>query len=66
MVCQDGDDDLSRDIRLEVRGEYYLTEIIKKGVAYHIGYLPAAIQVSPAIGLAVNVMDTKQYGWVDF
>lgn len=38
-------EDLSRDIRNEVHGEYYLTEIIKKGVAYHIGYLPAAIRM---------------------
>lgn len=38
-------DDLSRDIRNEVHGEYYLTEVIKKGVAYHIGYLPSAIRM---------------------
>lgn len=38
-------EDLSRDIRNEVHGEYYLTEIIKKGVAYHIGYLPSSIRM---------------------
>ena len=36
---------LSRDITNEVHGDYYLARIIKKGVAYHIGYLPAAIRM---------------------
>ena len=35
---------LSRDITNEVHSDYYLAQIIKKGVAYHIGYLPAAIR----------------------
>ena len=42
------DDDLmalSRDITSEVHGDYYLAKIIKRGVAYHIGYLPAAIRM---------------------
>lgn len=37
-------DALSRDITQEVHGDYYLAGMIKKGVAYHIGYLPAAIR----------------------
>ena len=37
-------DALSRDITQEVHGDYYLADIIKKGVAYHIGYLPASIR----------------------
>ena len=48
FLSESGDkdlEDLSRDIRNEVHGEYYLTEIIKKGVAYHIGYLPAVIRM---------------------
>ena len=36
---------LARDITNEVHGDYYLAQIIKKGVAYHIGYLPAAIRM---------------------
>ena len=36
---------LSRDITNEVHGDYYLAKIIKRGVAYHIGYLPAAIRM---------------------
>lgn len=36
---------LARDIANEVHGDYYLAQIIKKGVAYHIGYLPAAIRM---------------------
>ena len=33
-------DSLSKDIMQEVHGDYYLASMIKKGVAYHIGYLP--------------------------
>ncbi|KFI47388.1 helicase-related protein [Bifidobacterium boum] len=36
---------LSKDIANEVHGDYYLARIIKKGIAYHIGYLPAAIRM---------------------
>lgn len=36
---------LSRDIINEVHGDYYLAKLIKKGVAYHIGYLPATIRI---------------------
>lgn len=35
---------LSKDISQEVHGDYYLADMIKKGVAYHIGYLPASIR----------------------
>ena len=35
---------LSRDISQEVHGDYYLAGMIKKGVAYHIGYLPSSIR----------------------
>lgn len=37
-------DALSRDITREVHGDYYLAGMIKKGVAYHIGYLPVSIR----------------------
>lgn len=36
---------LSKDIKNEVHGDYYLAELLKKGIAYHIGYLPAAIRM---------------------
>lgn len=36
---------LSRDIKQEVHGDYFLAEIITKGVTYHIGYLPSAIRM---------------------
>lgn len=36
---------LSKDIKNEVHGDYYLAELIIKGIAYHIGYLPAAIRM---------------------
>lgn len=35
---------LAKDIRDEVHGDYYLAELISKGIAYHIGYLPASIR----------------------
>jgi len=36
---------LAKEIRNEVHGDYYLADIVTKGVAYHIGYLPASIRV---------------------
>lgn len=36
---------LSKSIEQEVHGDYYLAQIIKTGVAYHIGYLPSAIRL---------------------
>ena len=36
--------DLANDIKNEVHGDYYLVDLIKKGVAYHIGYLPSSIR----------------------
>jgi hypothetical protein len=36
---------LAKDIGNEVHGDYYLANIIKRGVAYHIGYLPSAIRM---------------------
>jgi superfamily II DNA/RNA helicase len=35
---------LANDIRDQVHGDYYLTKLIRKGIAYHIGYLPASIR----------------------
>lgn len=36
--------ELSKDIKREVHGEYYLADLVSKGIAYHIGYLPASIR----------------------
>lgn len=42
----DGDlDILAQDIRQDVHGDYYLADIVEKGVAYHMGYLPSTIRV---------------------
>lgn len=38
-------DSLSHDIKNQVHNEYYLAKLIKKGVAYHVGYLPANIRL---------------------
>ncbi len=38
-------DALAKEIKNEVHGQYYLAELIEKGVAYHIGYLPADIRL---------------------
>lgn len=36
---------LAKEIKDDVHGDYYLAELIEKGVAYHIGYLPTNIRV---------------------
>lgn len=36
---------LSREIKNQIHSNYYLAELITKGVAYHIGYLPADIRM---------------------
>lgn len=36
---------LSRDIENEVHDRYFLASLIKKGVTYHIGYLPSTIRL---------------------
>lgn len=38
-------DVLSRDISSAVHKDYYLAEMVKKGIAYHIGYLPSSIRM---------------------
>ena len=38
-------DDLAKEIRNQVHKDYFLADLITKGVAYHIGYLPAAIRL---------------------
>lgn len=35
----------AEEIRGDVHKEYYLAELVEKGVAYHIGYLPANIRL---------------------
>ncbi|MGI6051886.1 MAG: DEAD/DEAH box helicase [Bilifractor sp.] len=35
---------LSKDIEQEVHSEYYLARMVRQGIAYHIGYLPASIR----------------------
>lgn len=35
--------ELAKDIKNEVHGDYYLADLVSKGVAYNIGYLPASI-----------------------
>lgn len=39
-------DSISKDIKNEVHGDYYLADIITKGVAYHIGYLPSTLRMN--------------------
>jgi len=38
-------DSLSSEIKNEIHGDYFLAELIRKGIAYHIGYLPASIRL---------------------
>lgn len=37
-------DSLSDDIRNNIHQDYYLADLIKKGIAYHIGYIPTSIR----------------------
>lgn len=36
---------LADDIRREVHGTYFLADLVEKGVAYHVGYLPASVRL---------------------
>jgi len=36
---------LSKEIKGQIHNDYYLAELLTKGVAYHIGYLPADIRL---------------------
>lgn len=36
---------LSKEIKGQIHNDYYLADLITKGVAYHIGYLPADIRL---------------------
>lgn len=36
---------LSREIKNQIHSDYYLAELLTKGVAYHVGYLPADIRL---------------------
>ncbi len=36
---------LSHEVKNQIHGDYYLTDLLVKGVAYHIGYLPNDIRM---------------------
>lgn len=36
---------LSREIKGQIHADYYLADLLTKGVAYHIGYLPSDIRL---------------------
>jgi len=38
-------DNLAKEIREEIHSDYYLADLIQKGVAYHVGYLPLHIRI---------------------
>jgi len=37
-------DDVAKEIEDEIHADYYLADIIRKGVSYHVGYLPLHIR----------------------
>ncbi|WP_186423785.1 DEAD/DEAH box helicase [Lacrimispora celerecrescens] len=49
---------LSKDIQNEVHGDYYLASLIKKGVAYHIGYLPSTIRMRIEEAFGTGIITT--------
>lgn len=38
-------DAISKSIRNEINSDYFLVDLIKKGIAFHVGYLPASIRM---------------------
>lgn len=38
-------DDISKTIRNEINSDYFLVDLLKKGVAFHVGYLPSSIRL---------------------
>lgn len=38
-------EDISKNIKNEINSDYFLVELLKKGVAFHVGYLPASIRL---------------------
>lgn len=36
---------IANDIESQIHSEYYLVDLIRKGVAFHVGYLPASIKL---------------------
>ena len=36
---------LSREIQSQIHNDYYLVDLLKKGIAYHVGYLPSDIRM---------------------
>lgn len=55
--------ELADDIRNQVHGDYYLADLVEKGIAYHVGYLPASIRLRIEnlfkSGLIVNMFCTS-------
>lgn len=35
---------LSKDIATQIHEEYFLVDLIKKGIAYHVGYIPSNLR----------------------
>lgn len=36
---------ISKSIKNEINADYFLVDLIKKGIAFHVGYLPASIRL---------------------
>lgn len=49
---------LSNEIKEEINSEYFLVDLIKKGIAYHIGYLPSNIRLKIENGFKNGVIKT--------
>jgi superfamily II DNA/RNA helicase len=49
---------LSNEIKVEISSEYFLVDLIKKGIAYHIGYLPSNIRLKIENGFKNGVIKT--------
>jgi hypothetical protein len=51
-------DDLSDDIKSEINKDYFLVDLIRKGVAFHVGYLPANLRLRIEAGFKEHKIRT--------
>lgn len=51
-------EDISKSIRNEINSDYFLADLLSKGVAFHVGYLPASIRLRIEEAFKNHVINT--------
>ena len=49
---------LAKEIKEEIHDDYFLADLIRKGVAYHVGYLPMSIRTAIEEGFRAGLIKT--------